>query len=673
MITKHNFTPNAKQQECIDNTEGKYLVLAGPGTGKTFTIIERIKSMIEKGIEPDKILCLTFTDTAANEMKVRLENELDRLSVDVNIYTYHGFCYEIIETYSEEFELPENVKIISEAISRAFIKECIDEISPKAFRTEKNDPYFYIDTIKYRIEEIKRNRLTKEKYFFNLKYNEDWEPKLTRLKDELREKNLKGDTRVKTLISNIENTEKEIAKARELWDFYELYQTKMHSKNYVDFNDIISFVLDKFEDNPAFLDKIARKYEYILVDEYQDTNSAQNSIVFNLTEALPSGNVFVVGDDDQIIYTFQGARLDNIEKFLTKFPEAKVICLTDNMRSTQSILDVSREIANQDLRRIEINPAFSRFGICKKLISKNETISSKNKPVRCYAYADLLQEYTEIVSEIDELVNSSNCPTDDDGNKKYSEIAILTRTNAELEIYAEMLKERNIPYELKDGKSIFTIRASITLYFYMQALVSPELNSDKLFKLLLSPPFSIHTKDYEILYNEYSKYNSFIEMLRNIDKNMFVEGDKIKKFAEIFDYLMEYKANETIKNTVLEIGSKTGIFYYYLNGGINKTENIAGIKKLIDEAKEYTEIMPTGTLDDFVEHLDISLNDEIDIKTSKAPVSRNAVQLSTYYSAKGKEFEYVYMPSLLANRWESDTKSLKPSIPLRPDEFRRGT
>ena len=95
MITKHNFTPNAKQQECIDNTEGKYLVLAGPGTGKYFTIIELIKSMIEKGIEPDKILCLTFTDTAANEMKVRLENELDRLSVDVNIYTYHGltFCF----------------------------------------------------------------------------------------------------------------------------------------------------------------------------------------------------------------------------------------------------------------------------------------------------------------------------------------------------------------------------------------------------------------------------------------------------------------------------------------------------------------------------------------------------------------------------------------------------
>ena len=213
--------PNIKQQECIDNINGKYLVLAGPGTGKTFTIIQRIKSMIERGIEPSKILCLTFTDAAANEMKIRLEKELDKLSVDVNIYTYHSFCCNIIDEYPEEFELSHSYRIMNDAVLRAFIKECIDEINPKEFRTEKNDPYYYIDTIKRRIEEIKKHRLNKEQYFKNIETNPDWEPELFRLKDELEAKLKKGEKRVKTLVGNIEAQGKKIEQARELWTLYE--------------------------------------------------------------------------------------------------------------------------------------------------------------------------------------------------------------------------------------------------------------------------------------------------------------------------------------------------------------------------------------------------------------------------------------------------------------------
>ncbi len=662
--------PNNKQQECIDNIHGKYLVLAGPGTGKTFTVVQRIKKMIEQGIEPDKILCLTFTEAAANEMEARLSKELDQISTGINIYTYHGFCYEIIENNFEDFELPENMRIISDAVSRAFVKECIDELQPKAFRTEKNDPYYYIDIIKKRIEEIKKYRLNKEKYFYNLDHNPDWKPKLSAKKIELEEKLKQGNTKVTTLQGNIVTLEKDIAKAIELWDFYELYQDKMQKNHYMDFNDMITLVLEKFETNPAFLEKIANKYEYILVDEYQDTNKPQNDIVFNLTKAVKSENVFVVGDDDQIIYTFQGAKLDTIEKFLKEFPETKVICLTENMRSTQTILDTSREIAKQDCLRIETNQDFKKYNIDKKLISKNEKLISKDKPVRCYKYADSFQEYTEIVNEIDELISSPECPKNDDGSKKLSEIAILSRTHAELETFAQMLKDRNIPFELKEGKNIFTIKSSIVLYFYMQMLVNPELNSDKIFKLLLSQPFNINPKDYEKLYSESSKHKSFIQTLKEINKEDFIEPDKINEFINVFNYLTEYKSNESLKNTVLEIGSKTGIFHYYLNSGINKTENIAGLKKMIDEAAAFSEVNKTKGLEDFVEYLDISLADDIEIKTDKAPVPLNAIQLSTYYSAKGREFEYVYMPGLLRDKWESDTKSMRPKIPLSPSEYK---
>ena len=135
MTTKTKKTPNPKQQACINSIEGKYLVLAGPGTGKTFTIIERIKNMLDKGINPEKILCLTFTDAAANEMKKRIEEELNVISCGVQIFTYHGFCCDIISEYQEEFEVPPNYKVISTPVSKAFIKECIDEIQPIHFRT----------------------------------------------------------------------------------------------------------------------------------------------------------------------------------------------------------------------------------------------------------------------------------------------------------------------------------------------------------------------------------------------------------------------------------------------------------------------------------------------------------------------------------------------------------
>ena len=662
--------PNIKQQECIDNINGKYLVLAGPGTGKTFTIIQRIKSMIERGIEPSKILCLTFTDAAANEMKIRLEKELDKLSVDVNIYTYHSFCCNIIDEYPEEFELSHSYRIMNDAVSRAFIKECIDEINPKEFRTEKNDPYYYIDTIKRRIEEIKKHRLNKEQYFKNIETNPDWAPELFRLKDELEAKLKKGEKRVVTLAGKIEAQGKKIEQARELWTFYERYQAKMEQNHYLDYNDMINCVLNKFESSPAFLDQVANKYKYLLVDEYQDTNQSQNSIVFNFTHALKSKNVFVVGDDDQIIYTFQGARIDTIEKFLEEFPDTKVICLEENMRSTQNILDVARMVTKQDTRRLEDNPKFSGYHISKNLAAKNEKLFDKNSRVRCYKYADIMQEYTEIVNEIEKLIKSGNCPTDDENNKKLSEIAILTRTNGELDTFAELLKARNIPYELKDGKNIFTIKGVNILYYYMQMLVNPELHSYRIFQLLLAQPFGINPKDYQKLYDNISKEKTFIDVIRTIPEEEFLEPEKIKEFINTYDYLSIYKTKENIKNTVLEIGARTGIFNYYLNTDINQAENILGLKRFVDEAVNYSEIYRTGCLEEFVEYLKILIEDEINILTEKAPVAMNAIQLCTYHSAKGREFEYVYMPTLNEHKWEKDRGSLKSEIPVDKAEYK---
>ncbi len=666
--------PNQKQQECIENINGKYLVLAGPGTGKTFTIVERIKNMLSKGIDPEKILCLTFTDAAANEMKKRIEDELNVISCGVQIFTYHSFCGNIIDEFSDEFEIPSNYKVISDTVSKALIKECIDEINPVYFRTEKNDPYYYINQIKKSISAIKQNRLNEDKFLKNIKENPDWEPEKLRLKAKIEEKQKKGNNKTKTDEGDLIKIEKKINQAKELWKFYELYQSKMIEQRYIDFNDMINMVLDKFESNPSFLSKVANRYEYIMVDEYQDTNNSQNQIVFALSKELETQNVFVVGDDDQIIYRFQGAKLDTIENYLKEFPDTKIICLTENMRSTQSILNAARAVIAQDPLSLANSHKFTdKDGnpINKELIAKNTDVNVKNKPVRFYKYADIMQEYVEIVKEIEELINSSDCPKDSKtGEKKYSEIAILTRSNAEAQSFGEMLKARNIPFELKEGKDIFTIPAVNILYFYIQFLINPEMHSNRIFELLMMSPFNVHPKDYQELYKEVSKKKTFIDVLRDLPKDKLVDAEKFEKFLDTYDYLREYMTKENIKNTVLEIGAKTGIFDYYLNTKINQTESIAGLKKFIDEAVGFSEIYKTSFLEEFYVYLKSIIEDEEKICTDKSPVPLNAIQLSTYHSAKGREFEYVYMPTLESYKWESSSKSLKPDIPLDKSEYK---
>lgn len=665
--------PNKEQQKCIDNYDGKFLVLAGPGTGKTFTVINRIKNMIEHGVDPEKILCLSFSEAAAGEMKKGMAKLFNQIESGVNIYTYHSFCNEIISDNPEEFELPPNYRVIPETVKKQFLIECIEEIEPVAYRNEKHNPYVFLDTISKQITQIKRYRLTKEEYFKNIETNPDWRPQINALKKLNSELDPSKPKEAKSIVSNnnkIEKLEEKIAKATEAWKFYELYKAKMEMEGYVDFEDMIGFVLDKFETSPAFLEKIADKYEYLIVDEYQDTNKSQNLIVFYLVEALKSQNIFVVGDDDQIIYSFQGANLDTIENFIRKFPDiTDIVCLKENMRSAKNILKVARGVITQDKRRLEENEEFKKYGIDKNIISANKELEKYNdRKVRLTKYHNIDQEFSDIVTEIDKLIHSDECPTAD-GEKKLSEIAIIAKSNEDLEKFAQRLKDRNIPYELKDGKNIFYIKSSIVLYYYLQALVNPELYADKLYKLLLMPPFNIAPEDYEILYEKASQNKSFIDTMRQDLK--WKKPDMIKNFITTFDHLQKIKAGETVVNIIMEVAAKTGIFDYYLNEEINRDENIAGLKKIIDVAKEFTQTHKQITLEQFVDFLLMSEKDtEHGILTDKAPITLNAVQLTTYHSAKGKEFAYVYMPTLLKSKWEGMRGTLAPSVPVGKEDYR---
>lgn len=654
-IVQTKKTPNKKQEECIRSFNGKIMVLAGPGTGKTFTLINRIKNMLNNNIEPHSILCLTFSDAAAGEMRQRLIKELGIIATKVDIYTYHSFCNLIIKSYPAQFELNENVKLINKTVSLEFMKKTIDKVLPKDFVSQRSDKYFYAKDFISHISKLKSLRISKEEYLKYIDINPNFIPKINEIKSEIFEREKVGNFKNVTLEKKIQKIEKDIAKAIELWDIYEVYSKKMFDNNYIDFQDMINFVIDKFESDNIFLEEIANKYKYLMVDEYQDTNSLQNKIIFCLLEGMKDKNIMVVGDDDQIIYGFQGAKSDNVENFLKKYPDAKVICLDENNRSTQSVLDLSYLVISQDPNRLENNKNFNSYNISKKLTAKNNKVIEKERKIKLYQFGETMQEYNYIVENIEKLVNSCNLTFDENNEKDLSKIAIISKKRADLSLFAELLKNKNIPYQIDEGKSIFTIRSSILIYFYIKSLVNRLLNSDKLFGLLLSPPFCLNNNDYNRLLIENRINNKdFITNMENLlnKGEKFVEENKIKEFLNTYNYLKDFESKNNLHETIIEVINRTGILKCYFESNKNKMENILGIKKIIDEAKELTDLNPLASMSDFVKYFDDALENEIDITVDKNNMVQNAVQLITYHGSKGREFDYVYLPNLVASSWE---------------------
>ncbi|MBR2525543.1 ATP-dependent helicase [bacterium] len=644
--TKIAIQPNLRQQEAIETLKGQVMLLAGPGTGKTFTVIRRIEKMLKDGIKPQSILCLTFSDAAATEMRQRLIKQMGAIATQVDIYTYHSFCNDIIRQYPNQFNLASGVELITDTKKIELMKETIDEVQPRVFIPPREHKYGFVNDFINHSQHLKSLRITKEEYLSNIETNPTLMPRIKELENEIYINESNGMMRNKGRYEKIEKIKDNIERAKELWEIHDKYCDKMIEHNLIDFSDMICFVLNAFEEDENFRHEVSNRYSYFLVDEYQDTNELQNEIIFNLTDANKEQYIFVVGDDDQIIYTFQGAKNDNIENFLNKYPQTKVICLEENNRSTQTILDFSYNIVNQDTLRLENNKNFSKkYNISKKLIAKNPKVTAKDRKIKRIQFGDILQEYNYIVDDIKKIINSNECP------EELSEIAVICKKRAELQTFAELLKGKNIPCQIDEGKDIFNIRSSTYIYFYMKAICNHLLSKDKFYSLFLTEPFAIELEDYNkalTLIDETK--NDFIEVFRT--NNEWKCPEKINRFLHIYDGITEYSKANTLRNTVVELINRSGILEYFYKNPQNRIENLEGIKKIIDEATDYEKAGESKTLEEFVQYLDDCKNDEIVIKTEKVG-KQNAVQLTTYHGSKGREFEYVYLPNLVAKNWEN--------------------
>ncbi len=621
---------NKEQRQCVENFDGKFLVIAGPGTGKTYTVIKRLQAMILQGVSPERILCMTYSRAGADEMKRRVLEELDENNNNVEIHTFHSFCNKIIGEYPEEFDVPASVQLIPSSIQRALLKECIDDKTDAIYyKSTKANKYSCFDSLKAGIERLKRYRIsTLEILRANMKSDAAWEPALEKLKND------------KASLDKIKGVEDQIAKAEELFDFYRLYKEKMELGGYIDYDDMINYILEKFEADASFAQKISNQYDYIIIDEYQDTNKLQNEVIFHLVDNSNTGNIFVVGDDKQIVNAAQGARIDSVKAFWERYKDEikTYIKFVENRRSTQKILNVAQTVAAQNTELLDKEIS---------LKAVNDEVIKKERKVRLNIYHDEEQQANDILNEIEELINSPDCPVNKETKEKdYSQIAILSTNKEEIAYYAQLLHDRNIPYEVKDGKNIFEIKSACVLYSYLQTLAYPDDNSDKIFRLLLLPPFSVSSKSFNMLQEENSKHKNIIEAMKEIVKRDDAPDD-IKKFINTYDNLKNtYLKGETVYRVVSQCASKTGILDFFFNFETNRLENTLALKRFLDEAYTYSKQYKQVNLEDFVDYLDMLQNDNISLTIDKELIKSNAVQVTTYQSSKGLEYEYVYMPHL---------------------------
>ena len=678
------FKLNEQQQKCVETIKGPVVALAGPGTGKTTTLVERINYMVNKlDISPERILCMTFSVTASEIMTKKIAEKIgDEKATKMTISNYHSFCNDLRLEFFDKF--PENEKIIGNVTQKMLIKRAFEEVNPEYLKIS--------DAIETCIKQTKLERLTPEKYqeIWERQHEEiiKFEKKLKDKTDEYERKKEEVEKAPagskKVLISersalkkekdDFESTYNKLIdkekKGKSFLDVYKKYLELMKEGGYIDFEDMINSVIDELEKDKKFLDEVSGRYDYFFVDEYQDTNNVQNTLIFLLVDNTEDKNIFVVGDDDQLLFRFQGAKIDTFKKFIKKY-SPKVIPLYENMRSSKPVLDLANiEIDKDKFRLIHDKDFTTKYSISKKLKSSNEKFKDVNDKVVLTQYKNAEQEKNAIVSKIDDLIKSDKLK-DNNGNINYSEIAIISKSNQECDDYAKILARKGIPFEYRYGKNIFKVKSSLILYFYMLIVVDVLQNFDKLLMLMINPPFNFAMRDYEYFLNNkndlkwcFSQYLSggnLVQIIKDKFKDCwdeFQNKEVIEKFFRNYSNIKRKISDETdLAEIILIIANYSGIIEYYVKDNPDKLENILVIKQIIKEAGELYMEKPESTLSDFAAYLNFAskLNEKESIKTPVSDTSLNAVQLVTVHGSKGNEYEHVFLPKLTPKIWESNS------------------
>ena len=563
---------NDKQYEAVITTEGPCLVIAGAGSGKTKVLTHKIAYLIqEKNVKPWNILSITFTNKAANEMKERITDLIGEDAKDIWMGTFHSICVRILRKFIDRIGFETSFIIFDTSDQKTMIKGCMKElgIDDKAL-TDK--------LIQYEISNAKNDMLAPEQY--KVKVGNDYR---------------------KNLIAKV----------------YEMYQKRLKENNAIDFDDIINYTIKILTENEDVLEYYTNKFQYILVDEYQDTNKSQFTLITML--AAKYGNVTAVGDNDQGIYSFRGADISNILNFEKDFPGTKIIKLEQNYRCTGNIL----KVANSVIKNNEVKYK-------KKLWTQNE---EGNLP-KIYSADNEYDEGSYIVEQINNLRREEYL--------EYSDFAVLYRMNTQSRAIEDIFRRENIPYKIVGGLKFYERKEIKDIISYLRLIQNPSDNLS-LKRIINEPKRGIGKTSLDKIEQISNEQEiPMYEIIKNADKyglnRVFLNS---REFVNAIEELRSKKDDFVISELITQTLKKTGYMKALEQENTVEAENrIANLEEFLNVAIEFEDESADNTLSEFLEG--ITLSSDLD----NLEETDDTVTLMTLHSAKGLEFPVVFLVGL---------------------------
>ncbi len=576
---------NTAQREAVTNLKGPALVIAGAGSGKTRVLTYRIVHLLKSGVPPDTILALTFTNKAAKEMKDRIikvagyEN-----SRHLWMGTFHSVFARILRSESKTLGYPSDFTIYDTLDSRNLIKTIIKEL-------QLDDKIYKAAEVHGRISSAKNNLITATAYLNNPEF-----------------------------IENDRRTRKE-----RIGDIFRIYSSRCYKAGAMDFDDLLLNINILFRDFKEVREKYQKQFSYILVDEYQDTNYSQYLIVKNL--AALHQNVFVVGDDAQSIYSFRGARIENILNFKIDYPDYTLYKLEENYRSTKNIVNAANSLIKKNNGQIP-----------KKIFSNKE----EGNKIRIIPAKTDMEEGFIISNSIFDTVLNEQLP--------YSEFAILYRTNAQSRIFEEALRKRNIPYKVYGSLSFFQRKEIKDVLAYCRLLINPR-DDEALKRIINYPARGIGKTSLQKIEDHANRTGlSMWEVVIKPDALTIGINQGTVRKLKVFTSLIHSIAADLEKSDAYDlafrVASESGILKELHNSNspeeLSKYDNIQellnGIREYISAPEQENRLV---TLGEYLQNVSLLTNADNENKDD-----RNKVTIMTVHSAKGLEFKYVFIAGM---------------------------
>ncbi|MCS6824068.1 MAG: ATP-dependent helicase [Cytophagaceae bacterium] len=639
---------NPEQKRAVEDIEGPMLVIAGPGTGKTQILAARIgKILYETDTHAGNILCLTYTDAGTIAMRRRLLQFIGPEAYKVNIHTFHAFCNMVILENQAYFGI-RDLQIISELQLTMLLEELIDNFSVgHLLRRNSGDIYYDKPHLKNLFSTMKRY---------------GWEPdyikkKIDEYLDELinnEEYQYKRNTKTHQKGSPNQKYEKikqSFKRTIAAVDEYKNFQKLMNEKSLYDYDDMIRWVLQAFQENENLRADYQERFLYILVDEYQDTSGSQNQLLDILASYWDNPNIFVVGDDDQSIYSFQGANVDYINNFRKKYsPHLKVVLLRNNYRSTQAILDMSKALINHNKKRL-IN---EMKGLDKNLIASNERYKNSTVSPIITEYYNPTHEEWGIIKKIEQLYSAG---------QKLSQIAVIYRKHKQVENIVNALQKRNIPLNIRKKTNILTlpvIQNLVTLLNYLyQEHKEPDSGEHLLFEIMHFNFWGIPHSDIVAISHECSKgkdisYKSWRSLMASNDgmsRLGLTNTEAITALHQNLCYWSEQLPNVTVQTLFEKILTRSGLLDFIMRSN-DRDELLQAVTTFFDFIKEESSRQFQYKLSDLIETLNLMKNYSIELELNQYLYAENGVNFVSAHSSKGLEFEYVFLIGATSNQWE---------------------